>query len=105
MNRAELSAKLHVLCPNVYFQPPSTVQLKYPCIVYSLTGVTQRKAENTVYITMREYIVTYITTDPEPVSESGEGMIETFLKSFDYIRLQSHYTKENLYHDNFKLYY
>ena len=63
--RSELSEKLHMLCNNVYFQPPSNLSMKFPCIVYSLSNINVRFANNDPYRTYDEYSVTYITRDPD----------------------------------------
>ena len=34
---------------NVYFQPPSSVKMNYPCIVYSLSRISVKKANNKLY--------------------------------------------------------
>ena len=104
MNRPELSQQLHELCENVYFQPPESKKLVYPCIVYSFVGVDVSRADNAPYVIRREYTVQYITTNPEP-ELNGVGMVETFLTRFDHIRHNTHFTKDNLYHDTFHLYY
>lgn len=106
MNRSELSQTLHTLCENVYFQPPDNVDLTYPCIIYTLNRVNSTYADNIAYKTRREYNILYITKNPEPIYElTGEGMIETFLHTFDHIKHTNHYTKDNLYHDAFNLFY
>ena len=60
--------------PNVYFQPPSGTMLKYPCIVYKLQDITDRRADNLRYIEHRSYEVTVIDRDPN--SELRERVLK-----------------------------
>lgn len=106
MSRLDLSTALHQLCENVYFQPPQSLKLQYPCVVYSLKLVDSDYADNLTYKTMREYSLVYISPNPDPIyEESGDGMIETILKSFSHIKHVNRYTSDNLYHDAFNLFY
>lgn len=55
----------------VYYKPPSNMRLKYPCIVYSSSGIEEQKANNTSYLIHRRYEVTYLTqqVDHEAVAK------------------------------------
>lgn len=51
---------------NVYYDPPPTLVLEYPCIVYQLEGVDMRKADNlTYYFTYARYSWTLIQKDDD----------------------------------------
>lgn len=50
---------------NVYFQPPESVKLSYPCIVYNKTYVMTKHADNKIYNMMDRYKVTVIDRDPD----------------------------------------
>jgi hypothetical protein len=86
--------------PNVYFQPPSTVVMKYPCIVYSRTEVnfSTRFANGGVYVYRRAY--TAILVDPNPDSDVIDKLI-----NLPYCHYDTHYTKNNLNHDAFTIFY
>lgn len=43
-----------------YFQPPSSVKMKYPAIVYALDDIENTFANNGVYLSERKYSVTVI---------------------------------------------
>ena len=96
--------ELHeVLCDilgsrNVYFQPPESFKLKYPCIVYERSYIRQDKANNETYLKHKRYTVTVIDEDPD--SETPEKVLALHYCSFD-----RHYTSENLNHDVFTLYF
>lgn len=79
--------KLHeVLCEvlgsrNVYFNPPSSVKMKYPAIVYNRKHIDNKHANNGVYIQSEVYEVTVIVSDVE--SEIVEKVSKLPLCSFD----------------------
>ena len=84
---------------NVYFQPPETVKLKYPCIVYQRnTGDTQF-ANNMPYTFTIQYQVMVITKDPDT------DLIEKIATHFPMSRMDRHFTSQNLNHDTFVIYY
>lgn len=50
---------------NVYFQPPDTVKMKYPCIIYKLSEIPEKHADNEGYISHYCYTLTLIDQDPD----------------------------------------
>lgn len=63
--RTQLHDLLVTIAPNVYFQPPSTVKMSYPCIVYSIDDVDTKFASNLPYGNTRRYQVTVIDRNPD----------------------------------------
>lgn len=59
--RADLSKELHALIDNVYFQPPESVKLKYPCIIYSLERPDVDYADDDLYSQFNHYNLILIT--------------------------------------------
>lgn len=49
----------------VYFQPPETVKMVYPCIVYTLDNVDTKYANNVPYGHRKAYAVTVIDRNPD----------------------------------------
>ena len=49
----------------VYFQPPESKKLKYPCYVYHRAYNKNMSADNIVYKRYPQYTLTYITYDPD----------------------------------------
>ncbi len=99
-NRTELH---EILCEilgsrHVYFQPPESVKITYPAIVYSREGYHNDFANNDVYVTRRKYQVTYISKNPD-------SDIPDKLNRFDYSRFSRRFVSENLYHDVFDIYF
>lgn len=83
----------------VYFTPPESLKLNYPCIVYQRRTGDVRFANNQPYNHQTQYQLTII--DPNPDSEWVDKMALYFPKS----RPDSHFTSDNLNHDVFTLYY
>ena len=71
---------------NVYFQPPSNLKMKYPCIRYTLRDLDTRTADNTPYTLDKSYEVTYIDTDPDSGIPEKLAMLPRcgFLRSYIY---------------------
>lgn len=83
---------------NVYYQPPETVKMKYPCIVYSKRKPTTKYANNNQYFNRKSYTVTVIDRNPD--SQIPDRIAALPLCSFD-----RNYVADNLNHDVFTLYY
>ena len=83
---------------NVYFDPPESFKLKYPCIVYSLGGHTERKAENQTDIGLKRYTLLYITKDAD------DPMVDT-LEDLEYCHLNRPYASDGLFHYAFDIYF
>ena len=82
----------------VYFQPPESIKLKYPCIVYERSDIRTVKADNLKYTVQKRYTVTYISEDPD--SDVPDKLIQLPYCSFD-----RHFASGNMNHDVFDLYY
>lgn len=67
VSRLQLSETLHKILgnDNVYFQPPESIEMNYPAIVYSLDDIRNSFANNSVYIQNRAYQITVIDKDPD----------------------------------------
>lgn len=98
--RAELQSLLVEILGSdqVYFQPPPSVQMQYPCIVYRRDYMDVKHADNRPFNRRMRYQVTVIDRDPDSVIP--DKIAELPLCSFDRF-----YTAENLNHDVFKLFF
>ena len=82
----------------VYFQPPETIKLHYPCIIYErITGAGQY-ADNKAYMFKICYRITYIDKDPD-------NEIIHKLMDIPYMSMDRSFKADNLNHDVFILYY
>lgn len=84
---------------SVYFQPPESVKLTYPCIVYSRSGADVDYAENKMYNMTYQYSVQIISKDPD------NDFAEKMMSQFPMCRYSRRFVMDNLYHDNLTLYY
>lgn len=104
MTTTERRPELHeILCTilgsrNVYFQPPESIKMKYPAIVYSLNGIDNQYADGGVYLSHRKYSVTVIDKDPD------SGIVGK-AASMPKCRFDRAYRKDNLNHFVFTLFY
>ena len=83
---------------HVYFQPPSNVQMVYPCIVYNRETIIPTWAHNKPYQLHNRYLVTVIDRDPD--SEIPDKVANLPLCVHDRF-----YTADNLNHHVFKLFF
>lgn len=83
---------------NVYYQPPASVHMNYPAIVYSRKDIENAFADNLVYNQSHSYEVIVIDQDPDSVFVEKISKLPT-------CRFDRHYTTNNLNHDVFTLYY
>lgn len=83
---------------NVYFQPPPTINMIYPCIVYSRDFAETDFAGNKPYKHCKRYQVTVIDRDPD--SDIPSKIAELPMCIFDRF-----YTADNLNHDVYKLFF
>lgn len=83
---------------NVYFEPPETIKMKYPCIVYTLDDIYSIHADNISYNNTKSYSITVISKDPD--NDIAEKILELDKCSFD-----RRYTSDNLIHDVLTLYF
>lgn len=84
---------------NVYFQPPGSLRMSYPCIRYQRDRGQHIYADNKTYIYNQAYQLIYI--DPSADNDVVEKLIEHFPK----INFNRSYTADNLNHDVLILYY
>ena len=99
-SRLELQSRLESILGsrNVYFQPPATVRMKYPAIVYSLNWIESIHAEDNVYNSTNQYSITFITDDPDsPIIHQ--------LASLPLCRFNRYYAVDNLNHYTYNLYF
>lgn len=99
-SRLELQTELEELLgsKNVYYQPPESMKLEYPAIVYSKSGIDIQPADDTSYMTTNCYTITVI--DKRPDNEVISRLLTKPMCSFS-----THFVSDNLNHDVLILYY
>lgn len=100
-SRIDMQAKLeHILgSRNVYFEPPESVMLRYPCFVYKRRPTSLRRADDSAYTRINHYEVTYISKDPD------SGIIDTMLDNYQMCSHSQTFTTDTLSHEVFDVYY
>lgn len=98
--RLDLHKKLiNILGSNhVYFQPPESVKLVYPCIVYGRESGRPMYADDTLYENRKSYAVTVIDRNPDSV-------IPDEVQKLPYCAFDRCYKADNLNHYVFTIYY
>jgi len=84
--------------PNVYFQPPPSLKLQYPCIVYKRDSVNIDHADNKPYKHKKRYQLTVMDLNPDSIIH--EKVAELPMCSYDRF-----YTADNLNHDVYNLFF
>lgn len=99
--RLELDALLRTVgeTENVYFQPPETIKMAYPAIVYFRGRDNTRHADNRIYKRLKGYEVTYITRDPDSDVPDKIGDLQYCRQA------RKPYVADNLYHHVYELYF
>lgn len=98
--RLELHSKFEELLgsKNVYYQPPASVVMGQPAIVYKKTDIDSKHANNKKYLNKTRYEVTVLDSVPDnPVIEK---ILELPYTSYD-----RWYAVDGLNHDVITLYY
>jgi len=83
---------------NVYYQPPESVEMKYPAIVYGLEDIENTFADDGVYLSQKKYSVTVIDKNPDSDYVDKVAALPT-------CRFNRHYKSDNLNHYVFSLYF
>ena len=84
---------------NVYFQPPETLKMKYPCIRYTKARPMVNHADNKKYFNKNHYELTVIDTDPDT------KIPDLLSEYFQYCSIDRYYSADNLTHCSLDLYY
>lgn len=81
-----------------HFQPPPTTVLQYPCLVYELSGMDPKFADDRLYGNRRKYTVIAIDRSPD-------SLLPEKLASLPLCKMDRAYVANNLHHFAFTIYY
>lgn len=95
--RLELQAIFESITPNVYFDPPENLKMKWPAIVYRRRTIDIRHASDASYILSPSYEVTVIDPDPR-------GLIAAEVVKLPMCAHNRFFKSDNLNHDVFIIY-
>lgn len=96
--RLELHQLLETFVDNVYFQPPTNIQLQYPCIIYKRDYADTKFADDQPYSYITRYMVTVIDRDPD---SEIPGKVAAIPRSL----FNRFYTADNLNHDVYSVFF
>lgn len=98
--RLELQALLELLLgsTNVYHQPPPSIKMQYPCIVYHRNQDETTFADNKPYQIQRRYQVTVIDRNPD-------SLIPGKIAALPMCVFDRWYVSDQLNHDVYKLFF
>lgn len=99
--RQQLQTELEAIdgVKRVYYQPPETVKLDYPCIIYDLSKERVAFADNVTYKTKKSYTVTVIDRNPDSL------IPDAVRDSFMYCTFNRTFSTSGLHHFVYELYY
>ena len=83
---------------NVYFQPPESVKLCYPCIIYSRNKNQTWFADDKPYNHQIQYTLIIIDSNPD-------SLIPGKIADLPMCTYDRRYNKDNLNHEIYNLYY
>jgi hypothetical protein len=86
------------LSKNVYFQPPASYKMSYPCIRYALSSESPFHANNKPYVVKKKYTITVIDKDPDSPIPDKVAMLPG-------CRFDRPYESNNLHHFVFTINY
>jgi hypothetical protein len=96
--RLQLHQLLETFTDNVYFQPPTNIELKYPCIIYKRDFADTKFADDKPYNIKLRYAITVIDQDPDSEIPSKVALMPLSL-------FNRFYTVDNLNHDVYNVYF
>ena len=96
--RVELQELLKEYCDTVYFQPPSSIRINYPCIVYNRSTDYINRANDKLYMKEKMYRVTVMDRNPD-------SDIADRLQELPWAVIISRDVIDNIYHTTLNIYY
>ena len=86
---------------NVYYNPPSSIKMEFPCFRFELNNVDVKHADNKAYARKKRWAVTYISRNVEDIEIVSEQMFDIF----QYCNFDTSFRADNLNHAVFNLYF
>ena len=95
-SRANLQILLETILGkrNVYYQPPESLKINYPAIIYARENIKNAFADDNVYKQSHSYQIIVIDEDPDSI-------IVDKISKLPMCRFNRHYVSDNLNHDVF----
>ncbi len=84
---------------HTYFNPIDGIRMQYDCVIYNMSAMNERKANNKTYLNRAIYNVTVVSRDPEtPVPWAIQ-------EHFERCKPERFFVTDNLYHFPFTIIY
>lgn len=83
---------------NVYYQPPESLKIQYPAIIYSLSEIDNIHADDDVYHQRKFYSITVVDKDPDSPISDKVSKLKT-------CRFDRTYSANNLHHWVYRILY
>ena len=83
---------------NVYYQPPESIKMNYPAIIYERSYINNSAANNKIYIQNKGYSVTVIDKNPD-------SDIVKQISKMPKCHFNRHFVIDNLNQDTFTIFY
>lgn len=96
--RLDLQTLLETIADNVYFQPPTNVQLVYPCIIYERDYADTKFADDKPYKHTVRYMITVIDRDPD-------SLILAQIAALPMCVFNRYYSADNLNHNVYQIFF
>lgn len=90
---------LRPIVGNVYYNPPESLKLKYPCVICSLESDRPEYADDTRYKNMNRYNLILITNGTD------NGIMRETLLKLPYCSFDREYFSNNMCHDSLTIYF
>lgn len=84
---------------NVYFNPPESLKLNYPCIVYNYDSGDSIFADDSAYQFNRKYSAQYISKKADDI------MSDRIATEIPMCTMGRNFIQDNMYHYNYTIYY
>lgn len=82
----------------VYFQPPASLKIEHPCVIYRRTNIDTIFANDNPYVTNKQYQITVVDANPDSLIPDKIGKLPKCL--FD-----RHFTADSFNHDVYNIYF
>lgn len=89
----------------VYYQPPASIKLQYPCLMYEPSNPDTMYADDRRYLMFMGYTLTLIDTDPESIIQKHILDLNKNLDSNCFVKFDRFFTSDNLNHWTYSLTY
>lgn len=96
MKREDLHLALKEVCDsyamNLYFEPPASMRIDYPCVIYEFAYPDTTRADNTSYLNKQKFQVSVITKQADTDAHYA------IVKTIDNSRFRDIRVEDGLYH-------